>query len=1060
MCESKKIFFRSFFLFLMMVSCMIGNAKAKDIPQYTVNQSEIKIDGKLNEWANCPEIPLNKLKDAGKALPAKEDSNGYAKVAWNEKEPSRLYFAFVLEDNQEQFDRPNSTWWYNDTVEVLVEMPDGKLVQWALNGNGRDIYGGANKDNTAWKVVKEGKKYFYEFAVDLSKFNTSISEIMDEKGSLRVSLQYNDGENDLREHQMGWTEGDTWNVANFGKLIFSGGNGQAAAVNPLDRIVVHHIGVAQAMISGDYQGEKVTLVYSDQKDFGEDLSKWEKQVELKAPNFAFSFNALKPGAKYYYRLTTRAKGQRVWATPRSFITYQNIALDTKFFSVMVNFKEARWSVLDKTHQIFVENISPDFKISDLPLDLNSYLAKVKVQKNLKTKYGLVDLISTTYSKEKELEIIYNLFFLKNSADIIVRTDFVNYCPKKIKVSKVSTARCEGIYFNGDSSETVVIGDAKQYSDYYSINKISEMNEVKEFYWYTALQQKISKQALAFGNLTNEKGIGKFSVNKGTNGGIIVDAYNDYEKIMMPEEAKIAGEPLLMSFRKQGIDTLEQFGTLIAQHYQVNVKKSHPIKLDDPVSLNQFNLYSQYGSGVIDNYPTYSHQKEKHQHAYEDPDWVKRNEKATLNLGFKDFGYYLDNSNKYYECLVRNYGKPDFWFPEAQAIYNENKSLYIDEKADFSNPELLALEKGRAKKAAKTAGKKPLLYGFDFANQWSRLPGQADPFMTSAETFREGAKPWHELAKKNGSPYSIGSSYMSVIGFLYDLMDLVRIGADSDHGYNSGGGCTFITGLTRQISGRWFYNGKLWWNNPDTFHVYAGGLYTKNMGKVHATYCAITGNRNQIGEPFADQRTPEDRLEIIRKISPMTEDTAIAVDMFEHNSARLWNMPIIRSFDKWNVVSLFNLDENNSNKTITEKISFDDLNLSLEKEYLVYEFWNQKFLGVFRKEFTRTLSAIDCEVYSIVESKGHPQLISTTRHVRQMAYDMINLKWDAKAKKLTGTSRVTKNYPQELIVYLPEGYQLLSAVAGKEKLATTIEGSILRVKLVSDKDKQDWVLSFK
>ena len=64
--------------------------------------------------------------------------------------------------------------------------------------------------------------------------------------------------------------------------------------------------------------------------------------------------------------------------------------------------------------------------------------------------------------------------------------------------------------------------------------------------------------------------------------------------------------------------------------------------------------------------------------------------------------------------------------------------------------------------------------------------------------------------------------MNIVGFNYARVDSLRIGADSDQGYY-GRVCTFTQGLTRQASGRYFYNGKVWWNNADSFHVYVGGL---------------------------------------------------------------------------------------------------------------------------------------------------------------------------------------------------------------------------------------------
>ena len=303
-------------------------------------------------------------------------------------------------------------------------------------------------------------------------------------------------------------------------------------------------------------------------------------------------------------------------------------------------------------------------------------------------------------------------------------------------------------------------------------------------------------------------------------------------------------------------------------------------------------------------------------------------------------------------------------------------------------------------------------------------------------------------------------YMNVVGFNYDICDIFRAGQDSDQAYY-GPGCTFTEGLVRQISGRYFYNGKVWWNNPDSFHVYVGGLYSYNQGKVHASFCAISGNVIYLSEPFTDQDTPEDRLEILRRVAPMTPDVSKAVDVFEHNPAQLWNIPVKRDFAQWNVVGLFNVDYNQDGKAITQRIAFEELELSSHKEYLVYEFWSRQFLGVKKGSFTRTLQAPDCEIYSIVEKADHPVLISTSRHVRHMAYDILSLKRDQSEGKLSGESRVVKEDPYQLRVFVPEGYAFARVEAEGLPTDAKMDGPLLNIDFESPENKViAWTVYFK
>jgi len=44
------------------------------------------------------------------------------------------------------------------------------------------------------------------------------------------------------------------------------------------------------------------------------------------------------------------------------------------------------------------------------------------------------------------------------------------------------------------------------------------------------------------------------------------------------------------------------------------------------------------------------------------------------------------------------------------------------------------------------------------------------------------------------------------------------------------------------------------------------------------------------------------------------------------------------------------------------------------------------------------------MYSIVEKQDHPVLISTSRHIRQMAFDIKDLAYDGGQRMLRGVSR--------------------------------------------------------
>ena len=111
-------------------------------------------------------------------------------------------------------------------------------------------------------------------------------------------------------------------------------------------------------------------------------------------------------------------------------------------------------------------------------------------------------------------------------------------------------------------------------------------------------------------------------------------------------------------------------------------------------------------------------------------------------------------------------------------------------------------------------------------------------------------------------------------------------------------------------------------------------------------------------------------------------------------------------------------------------------------------------------FTRTLAAPDCEVYSIVAKQARPVLVSTNRHVRQMAYDVLDLTWHADIATLSGTSRVVQNDDYELRLFVPAGYELGAHDADGLKVRTQWEQRLLTVRFTSPKSLDvPWAVRF-
>jgi len=203
--------------------------------EYIAKQiTNITIDGDLGEWELAEVVAFDQLKDAGANLPKATDFTGHGRVAWNVQDPTRIYFAVEITDDELQDIHPeNSNWWEDDSVEFMFDFENhvirDSIVQWTLGANGKDLSAAASPDNTEWIVIKNGDHYIYEVAIDPTKprgnpefANPDMGTNFKARNGLTIGLSFhmNDCEGGIRQHQIGWRPGTAWDPLAFGDLTF------------------------------------------------------------------------------------------------------------------------------------------------------------------------------------------------------------------------------------------------------------------------------------------------------------------------------------------------------------------------------------------------------------------------------------------------------------------------------------------------------------------------------------------------------------------------------------------------------------------------------------------------------------------------------------------------------------------------------------------------------------------------------------------------------------------------------------------------------------------------
>jgi len=280
----------------------------------------------------------------------------------------------------------------------------------------------------------------------------------------------------------------------------------------------------------------------------------------------------------------------------------------------------------------------------------------------------------------------------------------------------------------------------------------------------------------------------------------------------------------------------------------------------------------------------------------------------------------------------------------------------------------------------------------------------------------------------------------------------------------------------------FLEGVAWRGDPDHCDVMGTWLMDEDaMMAVFATeapvpvrtivrpaICAMAGGVLMVSdkvEVYKDDRN----IEGMKRSAPVLFTVPGQLYDCGRRTVPWWLQEIDRPFDHWSVLARFQWGEKEKDKHVyhlkgapQQEVTFADLGLPADREYLVCEFWNQTYLGKFTGSFTAP--AMDnntgMDVFAIREARPHPWVISTTRHISQGGVSLLDEKWDSRRNILSGTSAVVGGDPYVMTIHLPEGYRLQTAEVGGEKVETKNLPRTATVRITPAASKTvDWEIKF-
>jgi hypothetical protein len=795
-----------------------------------------------------------------------------------------------------------------------------------------------------------------------------------------------------------------------------------------------------------------------------------------------------------------------------------IKVDTKNLAVTVDPTGCRWSAAVKGTPMQINDVY--FLPGDDP---SGWAVTNSVNQNDTNNLGSFVTVTLRGKKAGQLDFEYRVSVSKTNNDILVSLGRTNNTGKEVDLNDMDYFVSADARLGSTSDRWIALGTQSRNRDYYDLWAVINLNTPKTYAVNHVVQDTDNGNGLLMGHVTTMKGASRFDVANGWKGKtpdrMRVRGYCSYN-VTMPPGKNFPGEKLLVYFNTDALRSMEHQADLIGIAHDIRLKERRPINIDDRDWVsNDYARFHGWMSGSGGRGGGGGGGGAAGAAGGRGAGSAPGNAAGAAGgaggrggagggagaffqeNGLVDFYWGLGSGGGGSMGFYGSGGSSSARFPEfdlntSWATYPSTSATpqgrsrvnyppecflpirtvkYGGERViDFSNPLTIKLERERAVQAMTGREKETGRVEMDFADWWDKWPGQFDPYMTSMETYHAGGMPWREAIDKY-APRKVVRSNMNVVDHSYGIVDICRSSEDADGGYEMGDGWKHL--LTESLLGtsiRFFYSGRVFWLDPDGMHIYkfqssygSAGKFNYGQAKVNAMFHAIAGNAIFLSDAL-NEKYPDDRIELLKRISPPTMDVAYPVDLFVRKPAQVFNMPIERPFGNWTILAVFNyIDKYTDNgreplKFSTKLSAARDLRLDPNKEYIVYEFWSKKLIGTFKGSFANPpVNPYDVDVYSIVEKKDHPVLISTSRHVRQMAFDIKTMAYDGPQRVLSGTSRAVARDAYELRIYVPDGFaakrvELSEALTGTLKT----EGNLLTVAFTSVTGKDvDWKVYF-
>lgn len=293
--------------------------------------------------------------------------------------------------------------------------------------------------------------------------------------------------------------------------------------------------------------------------------------------------------------------------------------------------------------------------------------------------------------------------------------------------------------------------------------------------------------------------------------------------------------------------------------------------------------------------------------------------------------------------------------------------------------------------------------------------------------------------------------------LAGIIDACRIGTD---GYGIGG-------LSQYNS----FNNVVWQNDPDHIEAFGKFAYRDCMAT------SMTGSLYMITDKPEDyeKRSLEAIIRTIPvlytrpgQIYDVDPTRSMYLDYIDTEVSGAGERIFDATRESFNDLFLLEINKPYENWVVLGRtgdrvkyISFEQLGLKMDQEYLVFDFWNKKYMGSYSRGFIPGCidSTYKCQVFCIREVEEHPQLLATNRHISCGAPDVRSVSWNG--NQLIGESELVDNDKYVIYVHEPEGYKYSGIEChGASVSDSADENSLRQISIKSSQERTvKWIISY-